>query len=38
MPPFAYGAIDDELEIMYGCMAAKTIDLVAPFYHLWNLL
>jgi hypothetical protein len=38
VPPLAYGAIDDELEIMYGHMARKIMDLLAPFYHLWNPL
>jgi hypothetical protein len=38
VPLLAYGAIDDELEIMYGHMATKTMDLLALFYHLWNPL
>ncbi len=31
MPPFAYGAIDDEIEIVYGHMTIETLDLLAPF-------
>jgi hypothetical protein len=31
VPPFAYGAIDDELEIVYGHMTIETLDLLAPF-------
>jgi hypothetical protein len=39
MPLFAYGVIDDELEILYGRMAIETVGVLALFfYHLWNLL
>ncbi len=31
MPPFAYDAIDDELEILYGHMATKTLGVLAHF-------
>ncbi len=32
MPLLAYGAIDDELEILYGCMVVQTVGVLAFFF------
>jgi len=37
VPPLAYGAIDDELEILYGCMVAKTMGVLALLFIIYGI-
>jgi hypothetical protein len=37
VPLLAYGGIDDELEILYGCMVAKTMGVLALFFIIYGI-
>jgi len=37
MPLFAYGVIDDELEILYGRMAIETVGVLALFFIIYGI-
>ncbi len=37
VPPLAYDAIDDELEILYGHMATKDNGFVGPFFIIYAI-